>query len=382
MNRTDRDPIRVVVVEDSPTARELLATLFQSAEGMEVVGVAPDGEEGVRLTKRLRPDVVTMDVRMPGMDGLEATRRIMHQAPTPIVIVTNSTMRADMDLTFEALQAGALTVVRKPGLADPETCDRVVQAVRLMSEVPVVHHWGRGRRRTKDTSRPSERAGMAAQSPRKGAVKPLSAGVWDLSAEVRQRVQRIGIAASTGGPRTLAKILGSLPGDFRVPILVVQHITRGFAIGLAEWLDGMTAIRVRLAGHGESPRPGVALLAPDDYHMQVNDAGVVELSKKPPVKGVRPSADYLFRSLAYAYGPRTMGIVLTGMGDDGAEGLSILHDMGGLTVAQDEGSSIVYGMPREAVARKAVDRVLTPDQIARVLGQLACCRGEKVVADG
>jgi two-component system chemotaxis response regulator CheB len=382
VKRTDHDPIRVVVVEDSPTARELLTTLFQSAEGMEVVGVAPDGKEGVRLARQLRPDVVTMDVRMPEMDGLEATRRIMHQAPTPIVIVTNSTMRADMDLTFEALQAGALTVVRKPGLADPETCDRVVQAVRLMSEVPVVHHWGRGKRPAQGAPTPSERAGTAAQPLWRQKADPLSAGVWNLSAEVGQRVQRIGIAASTGGPGTLAKVLGPLPGDFRVPILVVQHITRGFSIGLAEWLDGMTALRVSLAGHGESPRPGTALLAPDDYHMQVSSAGVVELSRKPPFKGVRPSANYLFHSLAHAYGPRAMGIVLTGMGDDGAEGLSVLHDMGGLTVAQDEESCIVYGMPREAVAHKAVDRVLTPDQIAQVLGQLAHWQGEKVVADG
>jgi two-component system chemotaxis response regulator CheB len=381
MGKTDHDPIRIVVVEDSPTARELLTTLFQRAGGMEVIGVAPDGKEGVRLVSQLRPDVVTMDVRMPEMDGLEATRRIMHQAPTPIVIVTNSTMRADMDLTFEALQAGALTVVRKPGLADPETCDKVVRAVRLMSQVPVVHHWGRGRRAIRETARSPERDMTAAQPARRGQKKP-SSDAWHLSAEVGLLVQRIGIAASTGGPGTLAKILGLLPGDFRVPILVVQHITRGFAIGLAEWLDGVTALRVRLAGHGEVPRPGTALLAPDDYHMQVSSAGVVELSKKPPFKGVRPSADYLFHSLAHAYGPRAMGILLTGMGDDGAEGLSVLHDMGGLTIAQDEGSCTVYGMPREAVARNAVDRVLTPDQIVQVLGQLAHCQEEKVVADG
>jgi two-component system chemotaxis response regulator CheB len=382
MGKVDYDPIRVVIVEDSPTARELLTTLFQSAEGMEVIGVAPDGEEGVRLTRELRPDVVTMDVRMPGIDGLEATRRIMHQAPTPIVIVTNSTMRADMDLTFEALRAGALTVMRKPGLADPETCDKVVQAVRLMSEVPVVHHWGRGERAAEETAKPLERDRIVAQPAWKESGKPPSSDTWHLSAEVALWVQRIGIAASTGGPGALAKILGLLPGDYRVPILVVQHITRGFAIGLAEWLDGVTALRVRLAGHGEVPRPGTALLAPDDYHMQVSSAGVVELSKKPPFKGVRPSADYLFRSLAHAYGPRAMGILLTGMGDDGAEGLSVLHDMGGLTIAQDERSCIVYGMPREAVARRAVDRVLTPDQIAQVLGQLAHCQEEKVVADG
>lgn len=355
MSTTECDPIRIVVIDDSPTARELLVALFESTEGMEVVGTGSDGEEGVRVTKRLGPDVVTMDVRMPKMDGLEATRCIMYDQPTPIVIVTNSTMRADMDLTFEALQAGALTVVRKPGLTDPETCDRVVRAVRLMAGVPVVHRWGRGERGLGDPV-----AGSKLSSP----------DDWQFGAESKRRVQRIGIAASIGGPRALAAVLGPLTVGFRVPILVVQHITRGFSMGLAEWLNGTTALSVRMAGHGDVPQPGTVLMAPDDYHMRVSSGGVVELCKEPPYRGLRPSANYLFHSLADAYGPRAMGIVLTGMGDDGAEGLAALHEAGGLTVAQDEQSCVVYGMPHEAVARDAVDRVLAPNQIAKALGQL------------
>jgi len=351
-------PIRVVVVDDSPTACELLVAIFQGSEGIQVIGVGCDGEDAVRLTKRLRPDVVTMDVRMPKMDGLEATRRIMREVPTPIVIVTGSNVvRAEATLTFEALRAGALTVVSKPGLADPETCDKVLQAVRLMSEVPVVHHWGRGEQRPSDELR-------TLPSP--------------VDADDQRRVQIIGIVSSTGGPAALAAVLGPLPSDFPVPILVVQHVTRGFVAGLAEWLDGKTPLRVGLASHGDTPRPRDILLSPDDYHMQVNARGVVELCKEPPYKGLRPSANYLFHSLAKAYGPRAVGIVLTGMGDDGAEGLEALHQAGGLTVAQDEQSCVVYGMPREAVARNAVDRVLPLDQIALTLSQLAKHREEVV----
>ncbi len=362
-NQPSADNIRVVVVDDSPTARELLVALFRDIGGMEVIGAGEDGEDAVQLVKHLRPDVVTMDVRMPNMDGLEATRRIMCESPTPIVIVTASVMRSDMDLTFEALRAGALTVVRKPGMADPETCDRVIQAVRLMSDVPVVHRWDG--RDEKERDEPDS----------------LDREVWRLPEDVRRRIQRIGIASSTGGPEALAKILGPLPADFPVPILVVQHITRGFAVGLAEWLDSMTALRVSLAGHGEIPRPGTVLLAPDDYHMRISDGGVIELCKEPPYKGSRPSANHLFHSLTKTYGARSMGIILTGMGDDGVEGLTDLHRAGGLVLAQEEQSCVVYGMPGEAVTRNIVDRVLTLDQMAKTLSQLVRRQGDKVVAN-
>lgn len=350
MRKIKSDPIRVVVVDDTSTVCELLVAILEQAGDIQVVGIGFDGEDAVRLTKRLRPDVVTLDVRMPRVDGLEATRRIMREVPTPIVIVTGSLMRAGEDLTFEALQAGALTVIKTPGLADVETCNKVVETVRLMSDVPVVHHWGRE------------------------ALKPMPAVPVAQSAldiDDGRSPQMIGIAASTGGPRVLVTVLKPLPTDFPVPILVVQHITGGFATGMAEWLDTETALHVGLASHGDAPQPGTVLLAPDDYHLQVNAKGTVELSREPPYRGLRPSANYLFRSLARAYGPRAVGVVLTGMGDDGAEGLETLRLAGGLTVAQDEQSCVVYGMPYEAVVRNAVDRVLTPDQIATTFGQLA-----------
>ena len=351
MLKNERGTIRVVVVDDSPTVRDLLTTVLSDA-GLQVVGQGTNGEEAIRLVDRLRPDVVTMDVHMPRMDGLEATRRIMRQSPTPIVIVANSMTHPNVDLTFESLKAGALTVVRKPGLRDPETCEQMVQTVRLMAGVPVVHHWER---------KPAGR-------DRKSEV-----GVAHLHSDLRplpSYIRIVGIASSTGGPAALAAVLGTLPQDFPLPILIVQHMTNGFAAALAEWLNTQTPLAVSLAGHGETPQPGTVLIAPDDYHMQVSLRGVVELVREPPYKGLRPSANYLLASLARAYGPKALGVILTGMGDDGADGLEALHKSGGLTLAQDEATCVVYGMPGEAMARNAVDRVLSPSQIALALCQL------------
>ena len=349
------DAIKVLIVDDSAFARSVIAKKLDTDSSISIAGFARDGAEALEKIRALKPDVVTMDVQLPKMGGLEATRQIMREAPTPIVFVTAHTSRSDMDLTFEALQAGALTVVNKPGLADPVTCDKLIRTVRSMSEVHVVRRWGK--------RKPAKRAG-ALPAP----AQPLEPPLFDDHAG--QQVRMVGIASSTGGPGALAKVLGPLPADFSVPVLVVQHITIGFAAGFAEWLGTETALRVRLASHGDTPQPGTVLLAPDDYHILVNFRGQVELYKGMPYRGLRPSANYLFESLANVYEQRAMGIVLTGMGDDGAEGIEAIYKVGGLTVAQDEASCVVYGMPKEAVARGAVKRVLTLEQIALALEQL------------
>ncbi|MGD8627211.1 MAG: chemotaxis protein CheB, partial [Anaerolineae bacterium] len=269
-------PIRVVVVDDSPTVRQLLVAILQDCDDIQVVGTGQNGQDAVRLAQRMRPDVLTMDVRMPIMDGLEATRRIMRQVPTPIVIVTGNLMHADIDVTFEALRAGALTVVLTPGLADPEGCAKVIRSVRLMAKVPVVHHWG-------------HKPPALSSSDHRPFQQPNT-------------IKLIGIAASTGGPGTLARLLRQLPDDYPIPILIVQHVSHGFVTGLAEWLNGETGLEVRLANHGDLARDGVVLIAPDDYHLQVSPGGLIQLNHKAPYKGLRPSANYLFHSLATSFG--------------------------------------------------------------------------------
>lgn len=354
MLKGKRAPIRVLIVDDSATIRELLVAILQNTGDIQVVGTGTNGEDAVRLVKRLRPDVVTIDVRMPKMDGLEATQQIMRECPTPIVIVSASMKPNDQDLTFQALQAGALTAINTPGLDDPSTCAKVVETIRIMSGVPVIHHWGRIK------SQPA--ASDAGKS--KAATREV-----ELAEVQDQETDIIGIAASTGGPSALSAVLHLLSPDFPLPILVVQHISSGFAMGLAEWLSTQVKLRVEVAAHGDILQPGVLMLAPDDYHIQINEHGIIELSKAEPYKRLRPSANVLFESLARVFGPRAMGIILTGMGDDGVNGLHELHKAGGMTIAQDEDSCVVFGMPQQAVYRNAVNHVLNLEQIARLLAQ-------------
>jgi two-component system chemotaxis response regulator CheB len=332
--------------------RELLSAILRQAGNIDVVGTGGDGEEALRLVKRLRPHVLTLDIQMPKMNGLEAVRQIMRECPLPIIIVSASQKPHDMELGFQALKAGALTILSKPGLNDPDTCQKLVQTVRLMASVPVIHHWGRAEMR-----KPA--ANGQANLITKPSLPKLPARLQRLD-----NVRIVGIAASTGGPSTVAQVLRQLPADFPLPLLLVQHFSPGFAGGLAEWLGTQTPLRIEIAAHGDTLRPGVLLMAPDDYHLQATTKGIIELSKGPAYKGLRPSANPMFESLARCYGPAALGIVLTGMGDDGADGLLALHQAGGFTIAQNEESCVVYGMPGEAVARQAIDEVLDVDQIA------------------
>ncbi len=349
-------PIRVLVVEDSPTARSLLVSLLDQDPEIQVVGTALDGIQAVRGAIDLRPDLITMDIHLPRLNGLEATRQIMRAAPAPIVIVTADLNRSDMDLTFEAIRVGAVSVVRKPGRGDVESCAQVVQTVRLMADVPVVHRW----------------SGVTGKltAREQAVIRPNR-----LEALQERSLRIIGIAASTGGPAALATVLKPLPADYPLPILVVQHITPGFAGSLADWLNGELSLHVRLAEQGEVAPPGTVLFAPDNCHMQVGEQGEVILHKQPPHKGSRPSADYLFISLANHYQDQALGVILTGMGDDGVEGLAELHRRGGLVLAQDEATSVVYGMPQAAAKRKVVDQVLPVGLIGPALMRLSKERG-------
>lgn len=339
--------IRVLVADDSATVKEYLVSLLGEHPALEVVGTARDGVEAVEQAERLRPDVIVMDVHMPRMNGEEATRQIMERVPTRIVMVTASSSRDETSVAFRALGAGALTVVEKPGGPDhpgqAESARRLVEMVTLMAEVKVVRRWPR----------------------RERAVPPSPA-----PARPDRTIRVIAIGASTGGPQAVAAILAALPRDLGVPILIVQHIAPGFTAGLAEWLGQGVRLAVKLAGPGEPVRPGTVYLAPEGLQLGITRDGRIRLTQEAAEDGFCPSASHLFQSVAEAYGRSAVGILLTGMGRDGAKGLLTLRQAGGVTVAQDEESSVIFGMPGEAVRVGAAEYVLSPEQISGMIRSL------------
>lgn len=339
--------LRVLVVEDSRTARALLVEVLTSDPGIEVVGEAADGAEAVRLAGVLRPDVITMDVEMPRMNGLEATREIMVHAPTPIVVVTATASQREAALSLDATEAGALWVASKPvsPLAPEfdEQARQLVATVKSMAQVKVVRRWARS----------------ASPHPAGTPPEPREA-VPGCAAKV------VAIAASTGGPAVLHAVLGRLPSAFPAPIIVVQHIARGFTGAFVSWLDAGCRLRVKLAADGEFLCPGTVYVAPEERQCGVS-GGRVALTDGAPRSGFRPSASHLFEAVAREYGSAAAAVILTGMGADGVAGLRHVHAAGGRVIAQDEASCIVFGMPREAIAAGVVHAVLSPPAIANRL---------------
>lgn len=343
--------IKVLVVEDSPVVREFLMHILDSEPGINVIGTANNGEEALETLKHKKPDIITMDIHMPKMDGFEATRRIMETKPTPIVIVSGSSTAEEVATTFRAVEAGALAIVPRPkGIGHPEheaTAKELVQTVKLMSEVKVIRRW------------PRPRDLPAVHSAPRVEIHRASA-----------EIKIVAMGASTGGPMVLQRILSDLDKDFSAPILIVQHMTSGFITGFAEWLSQSSNLPARVAADGEYALPGRGYIAPDGFHMGVKAGGRIALSKDEPDSGLRPSVSYLFRSVANTYGPQGVGVLLTGMGKDGAEELKLMKERGAVTIVQDEKSSVVPGMPAEAIRLGAETYVLSPDRIAAALKNL------------
>lgn len=342
--------IRILVVEDSPTARALLVEMISQAEDLRVVGEAKNGIEGIEMARQLRPDLITMDIQMPGLDGFEATKRIMVECPTPIVLISSLNV-TDVQISMDALRAGALAVLPKPaGPASPDyeqSCRHLAVTIRTMARVRLV-------RRKAERLPGSPTPAVSSPPPRPEA----SAEAPRLSVPTRPRPRVIAMAASTGGPAAYFRILSELPESWPLPVLLVQHIAHGFSDGFAKWLDEGTALRVKVALNGESLRPGTVYLAPDDHHLTVSERSTVVLTKEAPVHGFRPSGTTLFESVARVYGASAVGVILTGMGNDGVSGLKNLKTAGGLVVAQDEASCDIFGMPAAAIKAKCVDVVL------------------------
>jgi two-component system chemotaxis response regulator CheB len=346
--------IRVLVVEDSVTVRRRLCDVLTSDSALEVVGEAGDGKVAIELCQSLRPDVVTMDMMLPVMTGLGATEYIMAHCPTPILIVSSSTNRGELFKTYEALAAGAIDVLEKP-LGDEEDGEwdrRFIETVKVVSHIRAITH-------------PRARLGILGR-PRVES-KPVA-----LPARHPQRYEVVVIGTSTGGPGAILEILRTVALPFPLPILFVLHIGEPFGAAFAEWLDGQTGVRVSYARDGDlvSTRAGRVTMAPPDSHLVVR-GGFLRLTQDPPRHSCRPSVDALFESVAREYGPGVIASLLTGMGRDGAAGLLEVRRGGGFTIAQDERTSVVYGMPREAVILGAVEQELPLDQIGAALSALA-----------
>ena len=351
--------IRVLVVDDSPTSRLLLVEILRADDQIEVVGQAADGLEAIAMVKRLRPDIVTMDLQMPRLDGFAATKRIMVEAPTPILITTSVDPRV-LSVSLEAVRAGALAVQAKPGDPRSPTFDEeaaeLIRQVKAMSRVKVVRH--------------HEPVPFRPRAPRLCAS--LGAA-HDVPPEV------VAIAASTGGPAALHRILTLLPADFPVPILIVQHISRGFAPGFAGWLDKASRLRVKLAQQGEALQPGTVYVAVDDHHLCLSASRRIHLRTDAPVGGFRPSGTVLFESVAAAFGRSAVAVILTGMGRDGVDGLRAIRAAGGCTVAESEATAVVYGMPGAAAQAGLADFILPLDEVCAAVANLLVRPPESVI---
>lgn len=334
---------RVLIAEDSKVVAQILQRLFEAAPDFQVVGIAEDGEQAVRMAAQLQPDVITMDVIMPKLDGVKATEKIMEETPTPIVIISSHVNDKEMKVTFRTLAAGALSVLEKPeDIFSPSFEARhrsFLNTVRAMADVKVY------RRRRKPA------AEIHHADP---VLTPMNG--YDL----------VVIGSSTGGPQALKRVLSSLPSDYPLPIVVAQHISRGFTVGLVDWLGGETSLSTVLARNGMAVKPGHVYFAPDGTDVRVeNIAGnlTLSISEEKPEGVLCPNVDVLFRSAASSVGSRVVCGLLTGMGVDGADGMADIRGAGGWTFAEAEESCVVYGMPQAAADRGAAREMLHVDAV-------------------
>ena len=349
--------IRVLVVEDSAVVRQLLVHILKSDPEIEIAGTAADGEEALIAVEQTRPSVITMDIHMPGMNGFDVARRIMERRPTPIVIVSGALDPHETTSAFQTLDSGALAILLKPvGIGSPEferTAAELVRTVKVMSEVKVVRRWAKPGRTHADYAKHL----VPAASP------------------VVKHVCAVAIGASTGGPQVIQTILSHLPGNFPVPIFAVQHIASGFTTGFVDWLSQSSKLPVHVATHREMSVPGHVYLAPDAFHLKVGPDRRLLLTEDEPENGLRPSVSTLFRSVAEVYGGKSVAVLLSGMGRDGAQELKLLKDLGATTIAQDRESSVVHGMPGEAIRLGGTTYVLSQEKIAPALTSLVCDGG-------
>ncbi|MDP8219701.1 MAG: chemotaxis-specific protein-glutamate methyltransferase CheB [Candidatus Stygibacter frigidus] len=356
--------IRILVVEDSLTVGTYLEWIFNQQPDMQVIGRVSNGKEAVSFVKRDKPDVITMDIEMPVMNGLQATREIMSSCPVPIVIVTASRNARETRMTMEALSAGALTLIEKPRGIKSEIGEKareeLITTTRLMAGVKVI------------TRR--------APSPLKTPLPPaINKDIKKISTDKAIKIVTVGV--STGGPAVLKEILGVLSPDFPYPIVIVQHIASGFMDGMVNWLSGVLEIKIKTGRDGEYLQSGTVYFAPDGRHMTVTRSGMIKLIDRGN-DYICPSVSVLFRSVYECFGDQSLAIILTGMGSDGALEMKLLHDAGALTIAQHKASALIYGMPAEAVKLNAASLILHANEISALLKKIEdeFIRHDKIVS--
>jgi len=343
-------PIRVLIVEDSAIFQTVLKNIFSTSPEIEVVGTASNGIEGLALIPQLDPDVICTDFHMPKMDGLEFTKQVMAQYPRPILVISISVQTEQSHRIFELLEAGAVDIFAKPrSRVDP---DSQINQLRLINKIKILAGVKVFRKRTSQGSPKSEFL--------PNTLQPTSQAI---SLNTTSGIKIVAIGTSTGGPQALQTIFASLPANFSVPIVCVQHISQGFLDGLIQWLSLTSTLPIEIARSGITPQPGTIYFPPEKKHLELNSRGQFICSDAPPLGGHRPAVDMTFKSVAQVYGRNAIAILLTGMGKDGAAGMQMIQQAGGLTIAQDQETSVIFGMPKEAIELGAVKHILPLSEI-------------------
>ena len=388
----NKKPIRVLLVEDSPVALMIFKRLLGSTPEIEIVGTAGTGIDGLELIPKVHPQVICTDLHMPKMDGLEFTKEVMARFPCPILVISSSVQAEDTHTVFNLLKAGAVDVFPKPRQGVMGNFDAIrnelISKIKVLSGVTVftLHRRGAGARETLRAAPgvvPPKNPGKNL-IPEQKRVEPVVQTVKipssytptprypsapaspDVAGSFRG-VRIVAIGASTGGPQALHTILSQLPPKFPVPVICVQHISEGFLKGLVDWLGSECHLPVKIALAGERPEPGIIYFPPEQKHLELDNHGRFLYSTVGPVSGHRPSVTVMFNAVAKFYRRAALGILLTGMGRDGADGMLELFKQGGITIAQNEGSCVVFGMPREAIALSAAQYILPITDIGPLL---------------
>jgi two-component system chemotaxis response regulator CheB len=375
-----KGPTRVFLVDDSPLALVLLKRMLATSPDIEVVGTARNGREALAMFESTQPQVICTDYLMPDMDGLALIQQTMEVFPRPILVISSAIDPAERQQAFPLLAAGAVDVLAKPSATDAfeQTATELVQKIKLISGVSVIS-------RRSPVSAASGAVSVETRMSRPPLPAPLSPPVRSAvppsnngSAGARpvllphkaNLIRMVAVGASTGGPQVIQAIFNGLPANFSCPVVCVQHISPGFLNGLVEWLASQCRVRVKIAENGELARPGTVYFPPENFHLEMDKQGHLIYSGAPPLDGHRPSVTATFESAARSYGHSALGILLTGMGSDGASGLESIMRAGGTTMAQDEASCVVFGMPKQAIERGAAHFVLPPLEITQTLIRL------------